>query len=83
MDPIGKKEELLFFWGENVQIYQLVKSEFYIEVEIEGEDFKGKCWIIFTDASTDDNIRKIQWDILKKKRSTWGQGWIMGGILMK
>lgn len=43
-----------------MQIYQLVKSEFYIEVEMEGEDFEGKCCIIFTDASTDDNIRNIQ-----------------------
>lgn len=50
---------MLLFWGENVKICQLVKSEFCMEVEMEGKDFEGKYWVIFVYASTDDNIRRI------------------------
>lgn len=57
---MGRKEELLIFWGERVQICQMIKPEFYIEVEVKGERFVGKCWVICLYASTDDNIRKLQ-----------------------
>lgn len=67
---MGRKDRLLIFWGERVQICQIIKSEFCIEVEVKREEFVGKCWAIFTYVNTDDNIRKLQWETLKKKRRT-------------
>lgn len=67
-----RKERLLIFWRERVPICQVIKSEFCIEVEVEEERFVGKCWVIFIYTSTDDNIRKLQWETLKKKKKYMG-----------
>lgn len=39
VDPIGRKDWLLIFWGERVQICQIIKFEFCIEVEVKREEF--------------------------------------------
>lgn len=36
-------------------------------------------WIIFIYASAIDEVRREQWEILKVKRNSWGNKWIMGG----
>lgn len=64
-----------------MQICQMIKSKFYIEAECERDSFVGKYWIIFVYVSTDESIRKMQWDYLKQKRSTWGKIWVIGGDL--
>lgn len=60
VDPSERIGGLLIFWGENVQVSQMIKSTFCIDVEMEGDGFEGKCWVIFIYASTDVNIRKMQ-----------------------
>lgn len=42
MDSIGKTEGLFLLWGDNLSICRIEKSEFSIEVEVEGKDFEGK-----------------------------------------
>lgn len=59
-------------------MYQIIKSEFFLELEREELGFDGKCCVILLYASTDVNIRKRQWDILKEKRNNWGRRWILG-----
>lgn len=83
VDPIGKSGGLWIFWGLNVQVCQLIKLEFCVEVECVGDTFEGKCWFIFVYLSTDDQIRKMQWDYLKQRRSTWGRDGLLVVTLMK
>lgn len=73
MDCLGKKEGLLLFWGDNVSVSQVVKNEFSLEIEIKGKDFEEKWWVIFVCLSTEDNVRKRQREVLKKRKRTWGQ----------
>lgn len=61
-------------------VLQIIKSNFCLELEIEGVGFEGKCWIILLYASTDVTIRKTQWEVLKEKRNNWGRRWILGGL---
>lgn len=61
---------MLIFWGENVLVHQIIKLEFCIETEIEGDGFERRVWVIFIYASTDVNMRKAQWETLKEKRNT-------------
>lgn len=68
----------MIFWGENVQVCQMTKSDFCIDVEIKGDGFEDKCWVVFIYASTDVNIRKKQWEVLKEKRKAWGKRWVRG-----
>lgn len=47
VDPVGRQGGMLLFWSENVKVCQLIKSEFCLEVEIEGPDFVGTWWDCF------------------------------------
>lgn len=78
---IGKKGGLLVFWENNVAVSQIVMNEFSMELEIEGKDFQGKWWVIFVYLSTEDNVRKRQWEALKQRKRFWVQRWIIGGGL--
>lgn len=44
VDPVARKGGLLLFWGTNITVCQIVKSDFCMEVEIEGQDFVGRWW---------------------------------------
>lgn len=79
MDTTGRKCGLLIFWGDNVKICQMLKFDFCIEIEVESDSFEGKFWLIFLYASTNDNIRKMQWECLKQKSASCDRKWIMGG----
>lgn len=70
---------MLICWGEKVTICQLIKFEFSIEVEVEREGFVGKIWVVFIYASTEEHIRRGQWETLKARRRCWGDRWIIGG----
>lgn len=63
------------FWGDKVSICKIERSEFSIEVEVEGKDFEGKWWLIFVYLSPEENKRRMQWEELKVKRRVWGQKW--------
>lgn len=70
VNPSGRRGGLLVFWGDRIHVHQMVKTDFSIELKVDGEGFKGKCWVIFLYASTESSIRKLQWEILKDKRKT-------------
>lgn len=70
--------EILIFWGDNVLVHQVIKSEFCIEMEIEGDGFERGVGVIFIYASTDVNTKKAQWETLKEKIKTWGKRWVLG-----
>lgn len=54
-----------------MRICQMIKSEFYIEVEIKGDGFEEKYLLIFIYASSNEHIKRRQWEILKDKRKSW------------
>lgn len=83
MQLIQVKGGLLVFWGETIQVHQIIKSNFCMELEIEGEGFEEKCWIIFIYASTDLCTMKMQWDVLLEKRKSLERRWVLGGISMR
>lgn len=70
---------MLVFWEDHVQIHNIIKSDFCIEMEVECDNLTGKVWVVFVYLSTDDHIRKTQWECLKQKRFGWGRRWILGG----
>lgn len=79
MEPVGRQGGMLLLWSENVRVCQLIKSEFCLEVEIEGPNFIGSWWIVFVYASTDVATRGRQWDFLNQSEGAWGDKWLLGG----
>lgn len=47
---------MLVSWEERVHICQIIKSEFYIEIEKKGDNFEGKYWLISIFASSNEHI---------------------------
>lgn len=43
-----------------MQVHTMIKSDFRIEMEVECDNFKIKCWENFVYLSTDDHTRKMQ-----------------------
>lgn len=35
-----------WFFGDKIQVHQIVKTDFNIELEVEGEGCEGKSWVI-------------------------------------
>lgn len=66
-------------WDESVMITQIIKSTFYIEIEVDSDCFGGLGWIVFVYMSTEENIWKRQWNILKQKKRAWGRKWLLEG----
>lgn len=79
VDPVGKRGGMLIFWKDSVQISQIIKTDFCIEVEVAGDVFEGKCWVVFIYASVEDSKRRLQWEYLKSRKNAWGTRWAVGG----
>lgn len=45
-NPSDHQGELLAFWGDKIQVHQIVKTDFSIELEVEGEGCEAKSWVI-------------------------------------
>lgn len=69
---------LMMFWRDYVQICQIIKSSFCMEVEFEGEGFDDKCQVVFIYA-IEESIRRLLQNYLKYMRSFWRKRWILGG----
>lgn len=63
-DPIGKKEGLMEAWKEGVDVQQIQKTDFCLEVQIIEGNEKDNLWLIFVYASTEAHERKRQWEWL-------------------
>lgn len=57
VDPIGRSGGLLFSWGQEVTIYQILTTSFSIEVEFEAPGSEGVLWAIFVYASNKEGVR--------------------------
>lgn len=66
-------------WQEEVIIHQIEQNEFYLEVKVDELETKQRLWIIFLHASTEEMLRKEQWEELIDKKTQWGENWIIGG----
>lgn len=60
VDPIGKKWGMILLWRNSIQICQFIKNDFCMEVEIEGDGFEGRCWVVFIYASVEEYKRRWQ-----------------------
>lgn len=57
-DPVGKKGGLMVAWRNRVEVKQIRKSEFCIEMLVEQEDNDEDLWIVFVHASVETRKAK-------------------------
>lgn len=78
-EPEGRRGGLLVAWNQNIEVKQIRKTDFCIELRVGSEDGGADIWIIFVYANPEMRIRVQQWDYLRARRSDWGRLWVMGG----
>lgn len=69
----------MLVWSEHVQNKHIQKQDFCLEVFVEPAKREDAFWAIFVYASTDNRVRKGQWDYLQQRKSQWGARWFLGG----
>lgn len=79
VDPKGLSGGLLACWTENVLIYNVLTTQFCIELECSRSHGKENFWVIFVYASTDAQVRQQQWNYLDNARPKWGVEWFLRG----
>lgn len=79
VEPDGRKGGMLVAWTQNVEVKQIRKNNFCIEMQIRSDEVMFDQWFIFVYASTDANMRKQQWDFVRARKEDWGDMWVIGG----
>lgn len=60
VNPIGNSDGLLFGWGKDITIHQIIITDFSMEVELESPETEGRVWAVFLYTSNKENVRKEQ-----------------------
>lgn len=63
---------LLVAWTQNVDIKQIKKTAFCVELRVGCEARGANFWIVFVYASPEARIMKQQWDYLKARKKCLG-----------
>lgn len=59
-EPFGLSGGLPLCWSENTTIYQVIKSNFGLDVEFTTPDSGGKCWGVFLYLNPNMQARREQ-----------------------
>ena len=79
VEPVGKAGGLTVFWKNTTKVLNVLFTPFTIELLLNDDNESGNWWCIFVYASTDDKIRKKQWDCLCSRNNIWGKNKILIG----
>ncbi|XP_071921715.1 uncharacterized protein [Coffea arabica] len=77
VEPEGRAGGLAMFWKQEVKVREVYTSECSIEIKIYDEEVRDEWWCIGLYASTDDGIRRGQWEFLEERMKVWGDKWMM------
>ncbi|XP_071933729.1 uncharacterized protein [Coffea arabica] len=67
VEPDGRAGGLAMFWKQEVKVRGVYTSECSIEIKIYDEEVRDEWWCIGLYASTDDGIRRGQWEFLEER----------------
>lgn len=79
VDPVGKAGGLAVFWKKATNVLDVLSTPFTLELMLNIDNDAGTWWCIFVYASTDDNMRKNQWDFLTNRSKIWGKNKVLIG----
>ncbi|KAL3498762.1 hypothetical protein ACH5RR_041494 [Cinchona calisaya] len=70
------------FWNSSIPIKSILATSFTIELEIEDNARGFNWWLVGLYASSENSIRKQQWNVLQRRKVLWVDHWILAGTLM-
>ena len=76
---MNKAGGMAVMWSNEVQVMDVVTTAFTVEVHIMESEANVDWWFIGIYASTDDQIRRNQWEVIERRKVLWGQRWLISG----
>lgn len=70
---------MAMFWAADCKVLNVLSTTSTIEMHILDEEKGEDSWVIGIYASCDDKIRKMQWDVVNRRKRLWGSKWIIAG----
>ncbi|XP_071900933.1 uncharacterized protein [Coffea arabica] len=79
VETMNKAGGLALLWKEEVKVLQVLKTAFTIEAHVVDLENNYDWWFVGIYASCDNHIRKQQWKVIERRKSLWGERWILAG----
>ncbi|CAB4299177.1 unnamed protein product [Prunus armeniaca] len=79
VEPRGLSGGLCLFWKEMSQVVLLKYADFFIEVVIKDEENGAKWRFFAVYASTDERVRRSQWQILQDRMAQCQEACLLMG----
>ncbi|XP_071926179.1 uncharacterized protein [Coffea arabica] len=76
---MNKAVGMTVMWSSEVKVLEVRTTAFIMEVHIMDTDNNEDWWFIGIYASTDDQIRREQWEVIERRKVLWGTRWMITG----
>ena len=72
VESMNKAGGMTVMWSSKVRVLEVKTTVFTIDVHIMDTDNNEVWWFIGIYASTDDQIRSKQWEVIERWKVLWG-----------
>ncbi|XP_071902137.1 uncharacterized protein [Coffea arabica] len=79
VEAMNKAGGLALLWKDEVRIIEVLRTAFTIEAHVEDPEVNTDWWFVGIYASCDDQFRKQQWEVIERRKSLWGEKWMIAG----
>ncbi|XP_071926170.1 uncharacterized protein [Coffea arabica] len=86
VESMNKAGGMAVMWSNEVQVMDVVTTAFTVEVHIMESEANVDWWFIGIYASTDDQIRRNQWEVIERRKGkpwTWSNQWTQEGEIIQ
>ena len=77
VESMNKSGGMTVMWSNEVQVMDVVTTAFTVDVHIMESKANVDWWFKGIYASTDDQIRRNQWEVIERRKVLWGQRWLI------
>lgn len=79
VNPIFRARAMAIMWNKELKVLNMRQSQWLIEINFDNPDHNLHWWCIFMYGSTNDGVRRDQWQELSIRKSEWGDKWLILG----
>ena len=72
VESMNKAGGMTVMWSFEVRVLEVKTTAFTMEVHIMDTNNNEDWWFIGIYASTDDQIRRKQWEVIERRKVLWG-----------
>lgn len=79
VEAMEKSGGMTLIWNNNIRMLEVLSSAFTIEAHVVDPETNWDWWFIGIYTSSDAQVRRNQWKVIKQRRILWGDKWLLAG----